>query len=686
MPPTGRVAGAPNTHAAQTSQLSSLYENREHYYNNKSRVGGPTFLNYGCIDGERSSRNARMAVRVEADGLLHLWGSPRQWTWGKPPGRAMLYVSGTIVAMPVDVNAELPIQLVSFLTHAGKRSARDEREMLLRGNALLESTRGRSAARSYESIARLEGTEAERRSALSAWSAAMERMWLRFTAPMKAEPPVQHAVPVHDTHGSLFDAWVQAHLPAACQAIALSQHPQRGRGLITRAGLRIGAAALSIPADLLLHAGAVDGSLLGAALISFQQASHLHDDRLLLLLLLALRRGAASTFGQRHQRLKERWAGYLALLGDGPFGHALEWSATERAAIAGTPLAAEVDTAHAQLATLHTTLVDTLHPAVGVHAADSCAPWARTLVDALGGALPTIEELGWGLCLIESRGLVCAVGASGAVATCLCPVADMINHCTHAQLRATYDAASSQLTFVALSDVDAGAEVFIDYSAGARKPATELLCSYGFLPDSHERCGWEAGTSHDAPPTGMTACFEGLAVELQLPADEPLHDVKQALIAARGLAGHHWLPLGGQLPPGFISAVRIGACLTPAELAAIAETPSLEAAPLLDLDHEQRAFRMTWKFVGALLKQLPPAPAPSPALAPLDDQGCLAADGESAAARSAVGVARLHPTAAYNGLVRRVLSEVRDRLRSDADELLARASAVGHGESGGAAG
>ena len=95
---------------------------------------------------------------------------------------------------------------------------------------------------------------------------------------------------------------------------------------------------------------------------------------------------------------------------------------------------------------------------------------------------------------------------------------------------------------------------------------------------------------------------------------------------------------------------------------------------------------MTWKFVGALLKQLPPAPAPSPALAPLDDQGCLAADGESAAARSAVGVARLHPTAAYNGLVRRVLSEVRDRLRSDADELLARASAVGHGESGGAAG
>ena len=254
--------------------------------------------------------------------------------------------------MPVDSD-ELPIQLVSFLTHAGLRSARDERELLLSLSAMLESIRGRPPARTAADPARIEGTEAERRSALSVWSGAMERMWRRFTAPAGAESPTQRAAAVRGAHDTLFDAWVRAHLPAACRAIELSQHPQRGRGLMARARVRMGGAALSVPSELLLHAGAVDGSVLGAALLSLQRATRLHDDRLLLLLLLALRRGAASSFGPHHQQLRQRWADYLAVLGDGPFGHALEWTEAERAAIAGTPLAAEVDAAHAQLASLH---------------------------------------------------------------------------------------------------------------------------------------------------------------------------------------------------------------------------------------------------------------------------------------------------------------------------------------------
>ena len=90
----------------------------------------------------------------------------------------------------------------------------------------------------------------------------------------------------------------------------------------------------------------------------------------------------------------------------------------------------------------------------------------------------------------------------------------------------------------------------------------------------------------------------------------------------------------------------------------------------MGLDHEQRTFRMLWKFVHSLLRTMEP---------------------ESAAARSTVipsatseaGVwcaTEEHPAIVYATLVRRVLDEVVVTLRGMAEELVERAEASGHGE------
>ena len=443
-------------------------------------------------------------------------------------------------------------------------------------------------------------------SVLQASRARLAAMWQRFCEPANVRVPA----PAAEGGGgpsAAFEAWAAEHLPEALSTVAPAPIAGSGLGLLARRALRRGEVALAVPAPLLLHAGAArraadeGGALrgLGRALRALQRDTALHDDKLTLVALLLARRAPSTT-----------WGAYLARLGDG-FGTALEWGDEELRAVAGTPLAHEVQKAREELHALHATLGAAL--AREEHAA---------VREALGGGIGW-EELRWASCLVESRGIVVGVGegeeaeqqaeaeAAAEVvaeaeadedgahsATCVVPVGDLLNHSPHAQLQPEFSAGA--LRFRCVADVPEGAQLCIDY---APPTCSEALHHYGFLPCAAD--GGAAGTG--AAASRAAVAFEGFSVELQLPADDPLLGAKQALLAARGLAGLHWLRPGGAIAPRLRGAVRLGA-LSAAELAAArggAALPDTVAAPLC-FANEQRCLQLLRAFVEALRAGLPP--------------------------------------------------------------------------------
>ena len=220
------------------------------------------------------------------------------------------------------------------------------------------------------------------------------------------------------------------------------------RGLFATSHLEEGALLLSVPARLLLTAGAARSRGLPASLPE--------EDLIALLLLAEMARGDASP--------RAAWIASLPARYDVP----LLWPPAHDEALLRCPVlvsraAAQREAVAARFARVHTAL----------SATDARPP--HPLATGL-----SLRLFCHAVAALESRGVHLADPYLGAEGWAMVPVGDMLNHAPepHANVAAAYDSAAAAYRFVASRDIHPGEELTLCY--GPHDDAT-LLLSYGFV-------------------------------------------------------------------------------------------------------------------------------------------------------------------------------------------------------------
>ncbi len=218
-----------------------------------------------------------------------------------------------------------------------------------------------------------------------------------------------------------------------------------GRGVYAKRRVAQGELLLSVPARLLLTAGAATSAAVGQL---EDRAPLAEADAIILLLLKERARGDVSS-----------WAPWIRTLPTNFDELPFFWSADARADLQSESLDLRVRSQLASVRERHAAL-----PA-------ACRPiW---------------DEFAWGWACLESRGVYLSDAALGATQWAIAPIGDLFNHTVGEtpSVDAKYDAGSGgRYTYTATHDVEAGEELLVSY--GAHDDAT-LLCSYGFVGGPH---------------------------------------------------------------------------------------------------------------------------------------------------------------------------------------------------------
>lgn len=235
-------------------------------------------------------------------------------------------------------------------------------------------------------------------------------------------------------------AWLAAH-----GGSLLDDNLQLGgepRGVYARSPIAAGDVLLSVPAALLLTAGAAT------------RASATSETNAIILMLLEERtRGSQST-----------WAPWIAAL---PSFDSFK---------ACLPLL--WDEAH---------IAELLRCPAAIARARLQRTRVLALFDELVAPRPSWDDYRWAYAIVESRALYLEEASLGAERLCIAPMGDMFNHhASDPSVMASYDIGSGAFVFVATRAASAGEELCLQYGAHDN---TTLFLSYGFVlgNNPHER-------------------------------------------------------------------------------------------------------------------------------------------------------------------------------------------------------
>eukprot|EP01062_Namystynia_karyoxenos_P058744 TRINITY_DN50227_c0_g1_i1.p1 TRINITY_DN50227_c0_g1~~TRINITY_DN50227_c0_g1_i1.p1 ORF type:complete len:615 (+),score=199.25 TRINITY_DN50227_c0_g1_i1:78-1847(+) len=413
-------------------------------------------------------------------------------------------------------------------------------------------------------------------SAAARWAAqlASARRGVERAVPVGGGPPPQAAAEWWAAAGPQFGALLAAHLAAGGPPppVAPCLFPDTtGRGLVFCEPVAPPRPVVAIPGSMLVTAAAARVSGLAPALAALPEEGvpALDDDTALLLFIVRGRfqpGAAAADCGGR-------WESFFALLPD-RFNSPLFWEWSDLAELQGTPLLEETLQVRESIRQCHAELF--------------ASPRAARLPHLLDPGVFSYEHLLWARAACDSRAFV--INVDGRPTTCLCPLADLINHTTgpgHVSYR-RFDQPTQSVVLDSLAPCSPGEQALMNYGPMSNG---ELLLQYGFVLDGNPQ--------------------ESCQLGVELSDEDELLGAKQGAAAALALPEEHFLGAGAAEPGGrpghrLLLALAVAACESESEIAELVRTArgggGFDALPE---DLRSRARSLLCDVLGFMLSEYP---------------------------------------------------------------------------------
>ncbi|PIA16866.1 SET domain-containing protein, partial [Coemansia reversa NRRL 1564] len=262
-----------------------------------------------------------------------------------------------------------------------------------------------------------------------------------------------------------FQDWLEAN-GATLVKLELRECGQHGNGVYARETIRDNEQYANIPSDLIITSAVCRKELKDVL------SADLSGRALLCAFLIHQRFVCTESF----------WKPYIDILPQ-TFHTPLHFTTQELLLLHGTPMEYAVEDRRSELCAEHKRVQE---------AVDSKADEMRKVLD--------FDNYLWAATVVSSRAFTKALlnvgredisdtkkdnlnqGNTGAKASVLLPLLDMMNHRPQARITWLVDSDSGSISFVAGSDVTAGSEVANNYGA---KSNEELLLGYGFCASSN---------------------------------------------------------------------------------------------------------------------------------------------------------------------------------------------------------
>eukprot|EP01133_Synstelium_polycarpum_P004239 gene4239-4946_t len=303
-----------------------------------------------------------------------------------------------------------------------------------------------------------------------------------------------------------FERWLQEGGVQFPKLQIANFNDSTGRGLVTTKRVDENECIVSVPRKYLINVDvAKNHEILGKI---FEEVSGLNDDTILFLFVIYEKENPNSF-----------WRPFFDTL-PSYFPTSIHYTATELLELEGTNLFAETLRTKEHLQSI----MDLLFPEL-----------SNQFPNVFPESLFTWENFLWARSLFDSRAIQLKI--DGKIVNCLVPMADMINHNTHAQIsRRHFDQDSDCFRMVSCCGVPANAQIFLHYGALQN---WELAHYYGFVMPNN--------------------CYDSMHIGFDMPEDETpkLTENKLKLLDSNLISiDTHYLRKG-DIPLRILAALRV---------------------------------------------------------------------------------------------------------------------------------